>query len=416
MKVALVLHIYQPPVQEESIVKQVATECYLPLIKLIKNRRIHRFTLNIPLSLLELMDRFGYQDWIADIKSLYDSDRIELTGSGAYHPLLTKLPQQLVEEQVSLNEYGLGYYFGSRQGFEGEPSIMIKNIQGFFPPELAVNNDLVDTLSDFGYKWFLSERTALTNDVSSKDNVFEIKNKGIKIVCRDRYLSNMISFKRDLEMGDIFTYLNSKLDDSNPIVIALDGEFFGHHFREGIYLLENLLDKIEGFGASISTVSDVVDEVEPRNIDGVVESCWGASDEEFLRGLVYPFWIVKDNVLQSKLWKLQDIIIANYLELPNNVSTTEFQTVPVWKNSEVSGIQDIDIQQSILKYILIHKYLHSDKFWWSSKKDILGRVLYNTSFVKSGLNTVTEMFNYYPNDDIKTLVLSKVSEIEDLLK
>lgn len=415
MKVALVLHIYQPPVQEESIVRQIASECYLPLVKIIKSRRNHKFTLNIPLSLLELMDRFGYKDWISDIRCLYESDRIELTGTGAYHPLLTKIPRELVEEQISLNEYGLGYYLGSRQGFEGEPSIMIKNIQGFFPPELAVNNKLVDTLSDFGYRWFLAEKTALPKDSGSDDSIFGIKGKAISVVFRDRDLSNLISFKRDLVMDDVSTYLRSKIEGNHPLVVALDGEYFGHHYKDGIEILENFLDELEKLGIGLSSVSEIAEEFEHHEIEGIVESGWGASDEEFAEGQVYPFWVNKKNKIQVKLWELQELITDKYLEKPININNSEFHTIAIWKESEVKNIQDTEEQSSILKYILIHKYLHSDKFWWSSKKEILGKLLYHPGLVKGSLELAKTFSLYYPNDDTATEINSKITEVEELL-
>lgn len=416
MRVALVLHIYQPPVQEESIVRQVATECYLPLIKLIKNRRNQKFTLNIPLSLLELMDKYGYKEWLSDIRNLYESDRVELTGTGAYHPLLTEIPQQLVEEQISLNEYGLGYYFGSKQGFEGEPSIMIKNIQGFFSPELAVNNTLVGTLSEFGYKWFLAERNALPEGTTGTDCIFSIKGAGIKVVCRDKELSNMISFKRNLEIEEVSSYLESKLGAGVPLIIALDGEFFGHHYKDGIYLLESILDKLESYGITLSTVSGIVDEYEHPEITEIRESSWGASDEEHLAGQIYPYWLSKDNELQVKLWKLQNTMIKAYIEQHSEINTTEFQTLPVWKTESVKSIQEQELQDSIHKYILMHKYLHSDKFWWSSKKEILGKYLYHPGVIKKSLEYVEEIISYFKNEEIKSKIAAQVKEINDLLK
>lgn len=398
------------------MLKQIAAECYLPLIKLIKSRRNHKFTLDIPLSLLELMDRFGYKDWIADVRALYESDRVELTGSGAYHPLLTEIPTRLVEEQISLNEYGLGYYFGSTQGFEGEPSIMIKNIQGFFPPELAVSGNLVQTLSSFGYKWFLSEKTALPLEVTGKDSVFEIKDTGVKIVCRDRELSNLISFKRDLLIDDVSSYLLAKNDEKARVFIALDGEYFGHHYKEGLYLLESILDKMDGLGIHFETVSSLIDGYECPTISAVSESSWGASDEDCAKGDIYPFWLSKDNVLQVKLWELQNIMVSKYLEHEIDINSNEFQNIAIWRSGVLKSIEDEQLRNILYKYILIHKYIHSDKFWWSSKKEILGKFLYHPGLVKASLSLVDEMFNCCPNDEAKSQAMLKISEIKDLLK
>jgi len=161
VKVAIVLHLYQPPTQEEAVFRQVATECYIPLLKFIKNQKNSKFTLNVPLSLLEQMDKYGYNYWLNDLKDMVSSERVEILGSAAYHALLPKVPAQFVEREIVLNEYGLGYYLGARQGFEGEPSIMLKNVSGFFPPELAVSTDLLHTVSSMGYSWMLVDETSI---------------------------------------------------------------------------------------------------------------------------------------------------------------------------------------------------------------------------------------------------------------
>ncbi len=416
MKVAIVLHLYQPPVQEEGIFRQVASECYLPLIKLIKNRRNHKFTLDIPLSLLEQMEKYGYGDWIADVRSLYEGERIELLGSAAFHPLLTKIPRQIAEEQIALNEYGLGYYFGSRHGFEGEPSIMIKNIQGFFPPELAVNDELAGTLSDFGYRWFLAEETCLPDDADRNSCIFGFKDKNILVVCRDRTASNAISFKREHSVEDVVSYIASKNSEKSPVIIALDAEYFGHHYREGIYVLENLLDKLEEFGTHLSAVSDLVDEYEYSEISGICECSWGASDEEFDRGETLPFWVSKDNDLQEEMWKLQDLVIKEYLLNYKIVNTIEFQTLPIWKTETLKSIQDNELQSEISKYILLHTFLYSDKFWWASKKEILGKYLYDISILTKSLDLAYSFFKWYPNDDIMSEALQKIETLRSLLK
>ena len=416
MKVAIVLHLYQPPVQEEGIFRQIASECYLPLIRLLKSRRNHKFTLDIPLSLLEQMEKYDYKEWISDVRSLFESERIELMGSAAYHPLLTKIPQQLVEEQISLNEYGLGYYFGSRHGFEGEPSIMIKNIQGFFPPELAVNSELANTLSSFGYKWFIAEKNSLPKNTDPNACIFQLKDNDILVVCRDRTLSNKISFKRDHTMNDIYSYLEGKKTSEYPVVICLDAELFGHHYRDGIYVLENMLSKIEELSSKVETVSELVEEYEYSEINEIKESGWGASDEEFSNGDIYPFWINNRNEIQKELWKLQDLMIKEYISNYKTINTTEFQILPIWKLAELKSLNDSELQYEINKYILLHKYIHSDKFWWVSKREITGKMLYDICIVEKSLVQASELLSLFTKDEICTEAESKIDHIRSLLK
>jgi predicted glycosyl hydrolase (DUF1957 family) len=206
--------LYQPVTQERGFFNAIYSSCYYPLLKLIKNKKDFRVTLNTPLSLLQQMDAYGHSDWIELLKDLVSNEKIELMGSAAYHPLLTKIPQQIAEEEIILNEYGLGYYLGRRSGFEGEPSILIKDLNGFFPPELAVNQNLITSLCSLGYKWVIADELA----VPKGPGIYELKEENIKLVIRSRDLSNAISFKRDSDISEIKGMLNGDK------VIVLDGE------------------------------------------------------------------------------------------------------------------------------------------------------------------------------------------------
>ncbi len=179
-KLAFLLHLYQPVTQDEWTFKKIAKASYIPLIKLIKNKKIN-VTLNIPLSLLEQMDNYGYSSWIKDIKELVEQEIINVTGSAAYHSLLTKAPKDLAQQQIILNEYGNGFYIGRQTGFEGEQAILVRDFNGFFPPELAINKNIHNILNDFGYHWVIVNPTS----TYGVPGVFEIEGNDCKIVSRN---------------------------------------------------------------------------------------------------------------------------------------------------------------------------------------------------------------------------------------
>ena len=205
------------------------------------------------------------------------------------------------------------------------------------------------------------------------------------------------------------------MSDKSPLVVALDAEFFGHHFKEGMSILENLIDKIEELGMHISSVSDIFEEYELSELDGVNESSWGASDEEFSKGDVYPFWVNKKNSIQARLWKIQNLLSQSYVTSVQTINTSDFQTLAIWKNEELNSIQDAVLHSEVYKYILLHKYLHSDKFWWASKKEILGKVLYDKQILEKTLELTIDLNKLFINDDISSKVLSEVEEIRKSL-
>lgn len=57
MIISLLLHIYQPPTQHSFVLKEIANTCYSPLLKLLKSKKNIQLTFNIPLSLLEWLEK-----------------------------------------------------------------------------------------------------------------------------------------------------------------------------------------------------------------------------------------------------------------------------------------------------------------------------------------------------------------------
>lgn len=418
VKAALVLHLYQPPLQNEGVLRQIASQCYLPLIKLIKSTRNHKFVLNIPLSLFELMDKYGYKDWIQDIKSLHESEKIELTGTAAYHGLLTKIDPELAEEQIILNEYGAGYYTGSHRGFEGEASIMVKNIDGFFAPEMAVNNDLVDMLKDLGYRYLLVDETAIPTDFKSNNKyIYKYNNSDFFIVCRNRTISNLISFKRDVAVFDIQKTILEALSASESLVLALDGEQFGHHFSDGIYLLEEILAFLSSQQVYLSSINEILEEHDYSHLNSIVESTWGASDLNMTTGDIYPYWIDPKNKLQNELWKLEELLGSYLKKISFPIYDNDTVSLAVWDQNTISTLLKEGDRDKITLYVMTHKYFHSDKYWWVSGKTVApsDKKLLDYGYVEKVIEFVRSLESFIDDDKVKQEIVKKTTRIKELL-
>lgn len=412
MKIALVLHLYQPPTQDEAVFRNIFIQCYQPLIKLIKSKKGVSFTLNLPLSLLEQADKYGYHTWLGDLKDLYVSERIEVTGSGAYHPLLTKLEREAAERQIVLNEYGMGYYLGSRTGFEGESAVMTKNIGGFFAPECAVNYDLISLIADMGYDWVLVDQTAVSGAKKAEYEpvYYKIKDLPIKIVPRNKGLSDRLSFFRGSSVDELVRDITSH---GELQVLALDGETFGHHNSNGIELLEDMINIITQKGGSFVTVRQLTSFMKEAGLPDVVESTWGASYEDMSSGEPYPYW--SGNELQEFLCSLEKMIGALITDVASklDVSTDAHDSVaqPLWFFEDLP-----DISQETKNYLktlfFAMKYEHSDKYWWSSRKPILGNpCLYNKHMVEEALKYADGFEDMCDDANQKKKILMKIEDV-----
>jgi len=403
VKIALVLHLYQPPTQDEAVFRRIFSQCYQPLIKLIKNKKNFSLTLNIPLSLLEQADKYGYGDWISDIKTLYASERVELVGTAAYHPLLTKLSIESAERQIVLNEYALGYYFGSRTGFEGE----------FFSPECAVNNEVVSLVSELGYDWVLVDQTAIPNlSYDGYDPVYNtLKGLDIKIVSRNKSLSDALSFYREPSVDQIINTIFSKGDNQ---VIALDGETFGHHNPLGIAMLEDIIDVVVDRGGSFSSVCQLLPEMKARNIEEIIESTWGAGYEDMATGNAYPYW--SGNEIQKRLGSLEKILGDYQASIPVSDEPHDSAAQPLWFYESMTDTLD-ETKEYLKRLFWIMKYEHSDKYWWSSKKAILGNpMLFHRGMVEKSLSYASNVAASIPDSKGKDKILKLVKSIASMLE
>jgi len=345
---------------------------------------------------------------IKTIKELEKSGVVELISTAAYHPLLTKISDWAIEKQIVLNEFGLGYYLGSKKGFEGEDAVLLQNIVGFFPPELAVNENVVSAVKSLGYSWMLVDSVCI--DEANDITVGEFND--MILVIRDTRLSNLISFKRDTDIHDILSELEKTKKVKKNVVVALDAEFFGHHFKKGILLLEKLVVELDDLGINMTTVSSLISNVTPTPIQNVRESTWGASYQDIIDGNIYPFWDVSGNKLHQKLWELQKLLEApDALEVNIDPALIP-ETFPVWDTNEINNLPDENSKKGLLKELLTLKCMSSDQFWWSSKAKILDLTLYDPEMVKKSLQLYKRYAEFSGNS---TKINELIFEIESLL-
>lgn len=422
VNLAFLLHIYQPPIQEGKVLKEITETSYIPLFRLIKNLLSAKFTFNIPLSLAYQWHLHGYDDLISDVKSLYEDEKIELVSCGAYHPLLTRLPEHLVEDEVVLNEYALGYYFGKDKGFEGEDALMLKNVNGFFPPEMALNDNVLNVLESLGYSWVIADEVAVPIEIrkEAESSVYDFAGKNIKLVVRDTHLSNTLAFTRDTETSRFIEEVLRLRQEGKDAVVALDGEFFGHHYEEGLYLLENLVNELEKLGIRLTTVSELVDASDTARLDKIVESTWAASQEAIDAGDNYPMWDIQGNEIQALMWELFNAVVstAGSSKFKGKFSGEEiasFVTFPVWDPAEVSKIEDEETRNKIKQTNFLLQAVSSDPFWWASNVEIGGRPMFRQDMILNSLEIYKKFGELSGDEALQKSIKEHSEKIQALL-
>ncbi|HPD74277.1 MAG TPA: hypothetical protein PLX95_03265 [bacterium] len=356
-ELGLIIDLNQPLVNEESVIKRSITDFYNPLARLLKSYKNISFSLNIPLSTLELWEKHGAAGLILDFKDMYQNEKFELINSSPYGLHLTRLPEKIIESQLILNEYGIGYYLGSRQGFEGEPSIMLRDVTGFLP----VFNDLVDegvlkVLLDFDYSWFVIKNSNL------KENLFEIDtgNRVIKGVNAVDDLNNIISRLLDNESGYIdsqsldkhaFEEVNAVFeriysDDNNSAVVVLgsgnDNVDIDINYRNLFRVYESVLDNLSKMFGQVKNVGDLLKykyKLKKYSVGDYLKEIKNITNDEridFKRAeeLCEKILNINSNIVPIsnidinssdlsaiKLWDLEHINTLNYTYILNNTCT-----------------------------------------------------------------------------------------------
>ncbi|MEZ6255376.1 MAG: hypothetical protein R3B92_01185 [Patescibacteria group bacterium] len=403
--VAFLFHIYQPPLQRPSVLRGILQRSYIPLFNLLQNEASFFATVNVPLSLLAQLESLGHSEFLVKLKHLYTSNKIEFTGTGAYHPLLTKLPSDLVEYQILLQEYALGYYFGFRDSMEGADAIRIKSLDGFFPPEMSLNNMLLKQLDMFGYSWVLGDTAHLADNDNKNPGIYHSVNSNATVIIRDTSLSNMFAFNKDYDIYPILDYISDLKSDT--VVIALDGETFGEHLKNGISFLHNFISKAGSYSIKFCKVSDTLAlEKNICELHSLTESSWGAPIDTACSN-PYPYWSLKGNVLHTHLWDLFSTLIAYYNTLPKDAASDLPANASLW---------NIDTDKDVTASINFNKLLASDVFWWASHGSVGSTVLYDVTFIHTWLQSVLEYSSTFFNDIQSSDVSAKVESITALLE
>lgn len=359
---ACFLHFYQPPTQKKYWIDRVTDECYRRIINGLGENPQAKITLNINSILCELWDEHGHHDVLTGLKTLVGRGQIELTGSAKYHPLLPKLPKEMVVRQIVLNEVTLNKYFGVvGPRLKNQGSSL--RLRGFFPPEMAYNRYLAEIVASLGYEWIIAEELSLGKpvDYSKIYTVSGILSSGVPKPASDaapqgetlRKPEMTIFFReRSFSYKVLAGYLGTEklfLDDlglrfpekskEQFLLTAMDGETFGHH-RPGMERL--LFDLFKILSIRMVHISELLTLFPVRESVETCPSTWALMEHEVEKNLPFARWDDPENEVHKLQWQLTNLAI---------------------KTVELGSKPNLEPAQKLLD-----RALHSDQYWWASAK------------------------------------------------
>jgi len=296
--VGLLLHVYQPPTQDPGIVGKIDSECYNPVFRLLRDSG-SKVTVNVNLSLTEQLALHCPQT----LDLARECSGCEFTQSGAFHPLFPLIPPEEVERQLRING-------------EGNRSLMpvFGNPSGVFPPEMALDGRTASILAGLGYRWTITDDVPWVFSGREAPASWIPEYNGIKVLLRSNFWSNFISFHGD-DGGLIARRLVKEMrgwmgDQDSYIVIAMDGETFGHH-RPGAVegFLKPFLDALSHCdGAGLATIGEIAERF-PGRKETVPDGSWSTSSSDIERGVPFPLWDDPNNPDHQSLRLLLNTVL-----------------------------------------------------------------------------------------------------------
>lgn len=327
------LHFYQPPTQKSYWVNKITAESYRPILKGLLEQKTNKVTININGILLELFEEHGHADVIDLVRELLKTGQIELTGSAKYHPLLPFLPEAEIVRQIKLNEETLKKYFGD-----------LWKPTGFFPPEMGFDINVARIVKKLGYQWIIVDELSFPLDQRPVDYgaIYSIPDiEDFNIYFRERRMSWIILSGQVGTANLLVKNLGDRLEKSEYLLTAMDGESFGHH-RPGLEQL--LFEMHEESGLKSVLVSDLPKYFTNKKQIKPIPSTWALMEKELEKREPFARWLDEGNEIQEKQW-----------ELTNHAIYVVERANPK-RNGYAEARHALD------------RALHSDQYWWASAR------------------------------------------------
>ena len=340
------LHLYQPPHQNGFVFGKVVDESYRRIVRILNLYDDVNFTLNVSGSLLEQLEFYQKMDVVDGLKKAVSDGKIELVSSAMFHPILPLLNKNEIRRQIKMNGEVSKRFFGK-----------LFQPKGFYLPEMCYSREAVEVVKEMGFEWIILDEISLNGKLGIVDfeKVYEIENLGLKVIFRNREISNSFVPQKVNEIA---------VGGRDEIIItATDGELYGHHHWD---LERHIEENFANINIKRLKISDYIKQLENFEKINPVNSCWESSEEDLKNDKPYSFWNDSENKLHKLLWDLANFSINTIEENKND------------ENYEIARI-------------LVDRGLTSCTFWSASeKKSFIWRdVVWNPDMIESGsLNLV----------------------------
>ncbi|HRH25852.1 MAG TPA: hypothetical protein PLF31_00040 [Candidatus Paceibacterota bacterium] len=350
-------HLYQPPSQDETVVKTVSRESYDRICALHEEYPHLKSTINLSGSLIELLEQYKETVILSRIKKLVESSQIELVGSVMYHPLMPKISIEEASRQITFQEEALKRVFGDVK------------LRGFYFPEMAYDANMAVLIKERGYEWIILDEIHSKESVSP-ETPYKDAASGLKVVFRDRTTSKTFPPQYVTEN---FSQFKNK-----TVIIAHDGELYGHWHKDDMGFYSHILTNKE---IAFQLISEYIDSMRDKKVEPLVlrPASWESTEEELALGIPYSLWDHPDSIVRKSLWAFATSV-GNVLE----------------KKTKDPHIGDARREYS--------KGLASCAWWWASERRLgpFSPLTWNPTEIEKGVKRINNAARTLKKLPVKT--------------
>lgn len=198
---SIVFDFYTPPVLPPRTFKKKVEEFFKLILKFAEKRR-KAFTLNLCASSTLRVAKSGFSSLLQEIKLLSNKNKIELTGSAAYHALLPKIPSSEIVHQIRKN-------LEINRKFFDEFSPL-----GFVPPELGFAKKVKNVIESMGYDWVLLDESGFSKknkgEIQLPQKIFLFKDSNLKAFFVNSFFSHCLAKKKERSIEELKKEIRQK--------------------------------------------------------------------------------------------------------------------------------------------------------------------------------------------------------------
>jgi len=279
-------HFYQPPRMDPFTGKiprepdaapyanwneRITAECYAPNAEA---GHFERISFNLGGTLAHWLDEHAHDTYARIVASENAYRQAHGVSNGLAQPVHhTILPLARLRDRICQVRWGIASFthrFGHRP-------------QGVWLPEMAVDTETLEILAAEGLRFTILTDEQVRGDLEAGSGPYLVRlsrKHRFVVFVRDRALSNALSFGMPDPAGTdawLEEQLGWRRQRDKLVLIATDGETFGHHHRQGVEVLKRILDGERAHGYVLTALErylrDNPPEAELELIENTSWSC-----------------------------------------------------------------------------------------------------------------------------------------------